>query len=462
MSRNPASIRRQLLWWIMLPLAGVILLSLGTSYLQATRYANIAFDAELAENARAMAGQVINDHGRWRLASPQLSATAFEQPMRDQVLFLMTHENGQVIGGDKRLAQSYLSNTYPAFEDRVIDDNPMRMVTVKIPVRSTKPSPSEAFILIQMAETLNERQVLTQQILINTLVHQLALALLMLLFVWWGVTRGLRPLERLGDAIAAQSPGELHPVDETNVPQEVLPLTKTINTLMTNLKGYIEIQKRFTANTAHQLRTPLAGLQTQLEVACRQTTLGDTQHALAQMQVSLDQTIHLTQQLLSLAKAEPRPLASLTMTPVNLTDMLKNVVESFIQRAGHKQIDLGYEGPDEALMIEGVEDALQEMVVNLVDNALHYTPEGGQVTVTLSQHPEVTIGVEDTGPGIPAAEREQVFERFYRLHSSDTPGSGLGLAIVHEIAQTHHAQVTITDGENNVGTKVTVTFEDKF
>ncbi|MCA9789427.1 MAG: HAMP domain-containing histidine kinase, partial [Cyanobacteria bacterium HKST-UBA05] len=223
-----------------------------------------------------------------------------------------------------------------------------------------------------------------------------------------------------------------------------------------------EIQKRFTANTAHQLRTPLAGLQAQLEVACRQTTLGDTQHALAQMQVSLDQTIHLTQQLLSLAKAEPRPLASLTMTPVNLTDMLKNVVESFIQRAGHKQIDLGYEGPDEALMIEGVEDALQEMVVNLVDNALHYTPEGGQVTVTLSQHPEVTIGVEDTGPGIPAAEREQVFERFYRLHSSDTPGSGLGLAIVHEIAQTHHAQVTITDGENNVGTKVTVTFEDKF
>lgn len=454
MKSSSKSLRKQLLLWLILPLFCIITISIFSSYHLALHFADIAFDTELEENARALAGQVTHKAGRWTLASPELSQEAFRHSHRDKIYFFITDSNGKEIGGDSRLGlPSHGADEFPHFLDKKMEGKPVRVVTIKVPLSRND---AEAYMLIQMAETLNERGILANQVLLNTIAHQLLLALLAATLVWLGVTWGLKPLEKLRQEIASRTQDDLRPLPEEGLPDEVRPLVQTFNNLMNRLEGHIGSQKRFIANAAHQLRTPLAGFQTQLELTLRQDDPIARSHSLNQMQISLDRAIHLAEQLLSLAKAEPNSVA---FQPVDLAALAKNVVAFFVPQALEKSIDLGFEGPEEAVLIKGQEANLWEMLSNLIDNAVLYTPPGGQVTVRLLEGEAIRLSIEDTGPGIPQHEREKVFERFYRINSNGNGvGSGLGLSIVQEIAETHQAQIMLNEGPTGKGTAVTITF----
>jgi two-component system sensor histidine kinase TctE len=293
--------------------------------------------------------------------------------------------------------------------------------------------------------------------------------------VWFALARGIKPLSRLQERIRRRDSGDLSPIEEHDVPDEVAPLVRSINELLARLDQSMSTQKRFLADAAHQLKTPLAGLRMQAELAERDIDAGSTDDAslkqsLRQMALSSQRAAHTVNQLLALARAEERELP-LRERPLDLAETVRNEVRDFVPRAMAKRIDLGYEGPEAAALgtrLRGQPVLIRELVRNLVDNALLYTPSGGSVTARVLADPfgqVVVLQVEDNGPGIAENERERVFHPFYRASSADIDGSGLGLAIVREVAQQHGAEVSLSDaqarsgaGGSGPGTLVTVRF----
>ncbi len=245
---------------------------------------------------------------------------------------------------------------------------------------------------------------------------------------------------------------DLSPVEAQRAPPEIEPLVTSFNDLLARLEQNMALQKRFIADAAHQMKTPLAGLRTQAEFALRHPAPPDVQRSLEQIATSSEQAARLVTQLLALARAENRA-SGLTFEPVEIATLARRAVRDWVQAALAKRMDLGYEGPpdppdDRPLDVDGNPVMLREMLGNLIDNAIRYTPEGGRITVRVRAEPAarlVHLEVEDTGPGIPAAERERVVERFYRILGREGDGSGLGLAIVREIATQHGGTLTLDD-----------------
>ncbi|MBV8627771.1 MAG: sensor histidine kinase, partial [Paraburkholderia sp.] len=262
--------------------------------------------------------------------------------------------------------------------------------------------------------------------------------------------------------IRARRPDDLSPLEAQRAPPEIEPLVTSFNDLLTRLEQNMELQKRFIADAAHQMKTPLAGLRTQAELALRQDAPAEVHRSLEQIATSSEHAARLVTQLLALARAENR-MSGQIFTPVDVADVARHAVRDWVQPALAKQMDLGYEGPekdyggadgggdDEAptrVEVDGNPVMLREMLSNLIDNAIRYTPAGGRITVRVRPEPAagvVHLEVEDTGMGIPAAERERVIERFYRILGRDGEGSGLGLAIVREIATMHGGTLAIED-----------------
>jgi two-component system sensor histidine kinase TctE len=271
--------------------------------------------------------------------------------------------------------------------------------------------------------------------------------------VWFALARGIAPLNTLQQRIRRRQSQDLSPIDEHDVPEEVAPLVRSINDLLARLDHTMGSQKHFLADAAHQMKTPLAGLRMQAELAQREIDAGGDPQAikrsLKQIARSSQSAAHLVNQLLAMARAEDSEQAR-RLQDVPIIKLAREVVRDFVPRAMDKHIDLGYEGPDAdpaSPRIVGQPVLVRELIRNLVDNALQYTPAGGTVTVRLMPDPYgqvIVLQVEDTGPGIPEAEREQVFQPFYRALGTDVDGSGLGLAIVKEIADKHAASVAVT------------------
>jgi len=232
-----------------------------------------------------------------------------------------------------------------------------------------------------------------------------------------------------------------------------------MNDLLARLSAAIAAQQRFIADAAHQLRTPIAGLRTQTELALRQTAPTEQQATLNQLRTATEQMTRLVNQLLALARAEPGAEHGIAMEKLDLDTLVREVTAEWVPRALARNIDLGYDSPGGPLQLSGNDFLLREMLNNLLDNAIRYTHPGGQVTARLTaRNGNVSLSVEDNGPGIPAAERERVFERFYRVLGTGTEGCGLGLSIVREIAQKHGAKITLDAGRNGTGTLVRIEF----
>ena len=277
--------------------------------------------------------------------------------------------------------------------------------------------------------------------------------------------RGIRPLAQLERRIRARKADDMSPLDESAVPEEVAPLVSSINDLLTRLKVSLSTQKRFLADAAHQLKTPLAGLRMQADIAQREADAGELKKSLKQIGLASVRATHTVNQLLALARAETAG-RSLAKQRVDLVDVVAEAIQESLPRALDKHLDLGYEGPEPgtASQLEANATLLKEMVRNLIDNAINYTPERGQVTARLLTDRfsgVLMLLVEDTGPGIPEAERELVFQPFYRALGTNVDGSGLGLAIVAEIAQQHGATVSIESCDRPApmpGARITVRF----
>jgi two-component system sensor histidine kinase TctE len=280
-----------------------------------------------------------------------------------------------------------------------------------------------------------------------------------LVLVWVGIQLGLRPVKRLREEIAERSPLDLRAIDESSVPREIAPVVVTLNRLFLMLRTSVQAQQQFIANTAHQLRTPITGMQAQLDLLLAEPAASPIKHRLLTLQEGIRQLAHSANQLLTLARADPAVNIAAKSQPVALDATVAEVAARFFDRALQANIDLGVDVHPVAIFADP--SLLDDLLSNLVDNALKYTPAGGSVTVSAGYlKGKPFLAVEDTGPGIPPEERQRVRQRFYRLPNSPGHGSGLGLAIVDEIAGLYEASLTIAPGANGSGTRVSVQFPD--
>jgi two-component system sensor histidine kinase TctE len=333
----------------------------------------------------------------------------------------------------------------------------VRIVTLHLPVDTGN---NERVVRVQVAENRVGRAEFARQILARMALPQALLIAIAGAMLWYAVGRGLAPLGTLRREIESRSHLDLSAVPEEEAPQEVRPLIHAINELLERLSFALAAQQRFIADAAHQLRTPIAGLKTQTELALRQAPPGDAQATLRQLRTATERTTRLVNQLLSLAQAEP-PVGRVLHAAqrIDLARLARDATTDWVPRALERGIDLGFDDHSTAASIEGDPFLLREMLNNLLDNAVRYTQSGGQVTVRVRcDGTNAVLAVEDNGPGIPDSERSRVFQRFYRVLGTGGEGCGLGLAIVREIAQSHAAEVTLDSGSGGVGTVVTVTF----
>jgi two-component system sensor histidine kinase TctE len=335
------------------------------------------------------------------------------------------------------------------FRDDELEDRPVRVAYLWVPVGAAAEAEPP---LVQVAETLDKRSQLATEIARGVMLSQFAILPLAVMLVWFALMRGLMPLDLLQRRIRARAIGDLSPIDEHAAPEEVSPLVAAINDLLARLDRSIGAQRHFLADAAHQLKTPLAGLRMQAELAQRDAEGGDVRsvkRSLEQIARSSQQAAHMVNQLLSMARAEDTG-ETRRVQPFDLAELATEVVRDFVPRALAKGLDLGYEGPTAgdaaAPRIVGEGVLVREMIRNLVDNAVQYTQGGGTVTVRLLPDPYghvAVLQVEDNGPGIPESERELVFQPFYRALGTEVDGSGLGLAIVREIAERQGGSVAI-------------------
>jgi len=462
----------EILDWMLAPLLLLWPMSLGLTWIAAQAIANRPYDRDLADVVRALARQAEVQTAPGA-RSPEAARAALEFTAaaltraddEDRIYFQVLGRRGELLAGDPELAvpsDGAASGTAVRFRDDQVGDESVRVAWVWLAGRR-QGDDSEA--LVQVAETLGKRSTLATEIIKGVILPQFVILPLAVVLVWLALSRGIRPLERLQLRIRKRESTDLSPIPEGDVPDEVVPLVRAINDLLQRLDSTVATQRHFLADAAHQLKTPLAGLRTQAEVAAREIDSGRSdpaslKHSLRQIAVSSQRAAHMVNQLLAMARAEDAGLEA-RRRPVDLAAVTRAVVRDFVPRSMERRIDLGYEGPEAGssgtrLMAEPV--LLSEMVRNLVDNALQYTPAGGTVTARIVPDPfgqVVVLQVEDSGPGIAPAEREAVFRPFYRALGTQVDGSGLGLAIVMEVAQRHGAEITVSDARPRGGATAT-------
>jgi two-component system sensor histidine kinase TctE len=298
----------------------------------------------------------------------------------------------------------------------------------------------------------HRREQVREAVLRTLVLLEIALALACVGLIWFSVSNGLSPLNRLRADLNARDGDDLAPIAGADVPYELEPVVSAFNGLLAKVGEGAQARQDFLANVAHQLRTPLAGLQTQLEWLAARHAEPDTAQSLKLMLSATERMIRQTNQLLSLARAEPQHFEKTRLEPLALDALVADAVQSFVDQAALKAIDIGFDL--QPVTINGDRFLLRDLIDNLIDNAIRYTPPHGAVTVSVRPG---LLTVEDNGPGIPPAKREQVFSRYVRL-DDQTHGSGLGLAIVRDIALVHGAKLTISDPPGGRGALFTVKF----
>jgi two-component system sensor histidine kinase TctE len=465
--KEQRSLFGEILDWMLAPLLLLWPMSVVLTWLVAQGIANKPFDRQLGEMARVLSQQVtVQDAGGGTLPSasfalPASAAELLHTDETDTLYYQVLGLDGQYLSGERALPmpndEERAAPGVVRFRDDEINREPVRIAYVRIGLPGTAAGIEPP--IVQVAETLGKRSRLATEIIKGVMLPQFVILPLAVLLVWLALARGIAPLNELQQRIRRRESHDLSPIDERDAPEEVSPLVRAINDLLTRLDRSIGTQKHFLADAAHQLKTPLAGLRTQAELAQREIDAGERdpqalKKSLQQIARASQRAARMVNQLLAMARAEDASQA-LQRQPVNLARLAAEAVRDFVPRALEKRIDLGYEGPDSGagkgqagLSIAGQPVLLRELIRNLVDNALQYTPEGGTVTVRAVDDPfgqVVVVQVEDSGPGIPAAERDKVFQPFYRSLGTNVDGSGLGLAIVREIAQQHDAEITLED-----------------
>ena len=450
----------EILDWLLAPLLVLWPLSVVVTYYGANVIANIPYDRALRDAANALSQQVRIEDNRARIALPAAASSFLRADELDTISFQVRGMRGEVLAGDRELPEIFPDdeNTLQHvvyFRDDTWHGEPVRIGYMFI----FSPSGERTRrVLIQVGETLNKRHNLANEIIAGIIIPQFLIIPLAVLLVWFGLMQGIRPLDELRARLRRRRPGDLSPIDEAEVPDEIAPLIAAFNEMLERLAQSMKAQERFIADAAHQMRTPLAGLRTQLEVALRQDDPAEVRASLERIRTSVERAAHVITQLLSLARSQSE--APPQFEVVDLEALLRRLSQEWVPVALERNIDLGFEGlaQGERAAIDGNALLLSELFNNLIDNAIRYTERGGRVTVRVRLREHVVAEVEDNGPGIDEKLRELVFERFYRVPGSGAPGSGLGLPIVRSIAKTHRASVQVRPNPAEQGSVFSVVF----
>lgn len=460
--RPLGSLRRQLVRWLLIPLTLLVALNAYYTYQTALEAADIAYDRSLMASSRALAERVFFANGRVTVDVPYVALDSFATDARGFIYYKVSGIDGSFISGYEDLPplpeNAKRSDAYPAlvyFYHANYQGEPIRIAALHHPVFDDK---LRGIALIQVGESLDGRYDLSRTILIDTLWRQAALVLAAGMLAWIAVSFVLRPLMRLRAEVEARAPTDLADFDPARVHREVRPLVAAMNGYMGRLQTLIAGQRRFIADASHQLRTPLTVLKTQAELALRSNDPATMREIVESIAQTTDSTVHLANRLLTLARTEHGAVEA-ELSVLQLDELARQVGLELAQQAVARGIDLSFEG-DSSVQVHGNALLLHEMVANLVDNALRYTPRNGKVVLRVSQSETAQLEVEDSGPGIPVEERERVLAPFYRSGSAqvvNASGSGLGLTIVRDIVKMHRADLHLEDAVLG-GLKVVVRF----
>ena len=445
------SIQRRLLWFLLPPLAVLMLVGVYANYRAATAFVESAYDQRLGDAAVSLAGSILRDGPRLRVDTSMVPATAHRADHLVALRYAIVSSSGELLAGNRGVPTAPAAvTTNPTFADAVVAGEHLRVASYRVNIDSTQ-------AVISVAESAAQRAVPGRFILASTWLMDFIQLDVTLLIVWLGVHFGLKPLLSLRRQIEAGSPRELKHLDATTVPAEVKPLVEALNLLFDVLAEAARSQRRFVADTAHQLRTPIAGLLGNLELLMKEPAAAPLQPRLQGLHSGMEHLARSANQLLALARADPSTGFTERFDTVDLKTLAGRIVESNLDRALNAGLDLGVEaGP---VAVHGNARLLEDLLGNLVDNAIHYTPRGGHVTARVGQRDgRPYLEVEDDGPGIAEDQRSRVRERFYRIPGTAGHGCGLGLAIVAEIAEAHGAQLTLEAGALGTGTRARVLF----
>ena len=455
-SPEPNSLFGEILDWMLAPLLLLWPISIAATHHVANEIADQPYDRVLIENVATIARLTRLEGDRVVVDLPIHADTMLHAGGDDRLIFQVRDPRGELLAGDENLPAPSGENE-PVFEavrfrDQHIEGEPFR-VAYQVHALDA----GQRWIIIQVAETRRKRDALASQIISGVLLPQFAILPLAVLLVWLGLSRGLAPLNRLRAKMAERRPGDLSPINTRRIPEELQPMIRSFNELMARLEENLQAQQRFIADAAHQMRTPLTGLRMQADLAVAEKDPEQLRRSVEQIAQAAERAGHLINQLLTLARAESSHDKIHRFEHVDMEALGRDVAQDWAMRARAKRIDLGFEGWPEPLFVHGVPLLLRELLNNLLDNAVKYTPGGGHATLRTradDNGERVVVEVEDSGIGVPAEDRERVFERFYRVLGTNADGSGLGLPICREIADLHQADLTLGPGPGGIGTCV--------
>ncbi|MBI3716652.1 MAG: sensor histidine kinase N-terminal domain-containing protein [Betaproteobacteria bacterium] len=454
------SLRTELFFWVLVPLAFTAMISVGYSLYEARLTAALVQERMLLGSARMIAEQVHYQDDAIVVQIPPAALELFqEEGSVDHVYYRVTSPDGQLLSGyyEMPVLDKKLLPEEHAFQMAIMRGEPIRIAGFAQPLFGSK---DDRPVIIEVGQTNHSRDALVRQLWLRDIIGQFALLVLVAILIWLGLRHGLSPIMSLRAQMLRRKPGVLEPLESSGVPGELKPLVVAVNDYVQRLNHHMSAHSRFIADAAHQLRTPLSVLNTQITYALRTGDAGLKDEALHGLREAIQGTTRLVSQLLTFSEAEAGIGPHAEQCAVDLNQAAKSVVESVALLADQKQIDLGFESSLGNASVRANEHMLYKMLVNLVENAINYTPAGGIVTVAVCAGPlgTVVLAVEDNGPGIPSAEHQRVFERFVRLPGSEQEGCGLGLAIVREVANASGAAVELLDGAAGRGLRVQVTF----
>ncbi|WP_319244348.1 sensor histidine kinase [uncultured Propionivibrio sp.] len=448
------TLQQRLMVWLLLPIITVASLGVYAAYLAVLHFTNIAYDRALEDTVRTLARQIQVERDAIHVNLPEEARQMLEFDQVDRVYFSVSDQQETLLVSNAGLLPS--SNRAHAlrsahFYRATFDGHPVRIVEYDMA------GLGKELLFIRVAETMNKREIAAREALIYMLIPQFFFLFFTVLLVWFGSGYAIAPLTRVREAIARRTHEDLTPLNPAGLPLEVSEQVRVINALMARLGRTIDGQRRFIADATHQLRTPIAVLQTQIELALRAQNFDEVHAAVERMGATTTRLGRLANQLLNLSRAEAGSEGSIEFSRIDLGELIEDVVAGLVPYGLAKDVEIFVDVAQHLPRVLGDRRLLADMLANLVDNAIRYTQSKGRVHISGERSGDkVIVIVSDNGPGIPQSEMDRVMERFYRGEHASSEGSGLGLAIAHEIAALHKGRIDLSQSADAPGLHVTV------
>lgn len=452
-----SSIRALLLRWLLVPLVVIWLACTIFASYNTIEQSNENFDGQLLNSADSVVARMHVKNGKLTAELPPAVKSIMEHNDQDEFYFQVAKPDGTLLIANNNLP--------PPMTDIPLDQYRFQTVTYKgahlrLACMNVKLDEGGLDnVILQAGETQLTRKAMANQIVVTAVGPDTLMIVFFFLAIWFGVGRGLQPLHELQATLKSRNQYDLGPLNFDGVPAELRPLVGALNDLFGRLQTDLEAQRRFVADAAHQLRTPVAGLKTYVGLGQKRLSTGESQLVFQQLDQGVNRIAHLVNRLLSLAKAERKQIDSAHQR-LDLNLIAEEATAEFVNQTIEKHLDLSFKPDPKPAMVIGDAAGLRELIVNLVENAVLYTPPEGKVEVSVIREDEkIKLLVDDTGPGIPLAERTRIFDRFYRILDNSSNGCGIGLAIVQEIAKSHGAEVVVKEGATGSGAQFCITIQ---